>query len=240
MSTNMKTPRHVRNGAGAATKPTDQMYGIFDESIQKCKTAALHQGGDVSPFSQKLFNFSGNTGISTSYRGGYAHPGMSHYHHLIQSSQPRNVQDRFKVSLRIVSPSSTTNMLFKLVLAESIHLVLNTSDLTKALPQPQETTVSSVVQPPANQDQETKRRRTSRSSLTTSMEEVSRLKVQGHQPKSRLPLKSIQTTSRNIKTFKTSNTCNINNIWKTVRINRCISELVQCMEKVPTIRRHLL
>ena len=154
--------------------------------------------------------------------------------------QPRNVQDRFKVSLRIVSPSSTTNMLFKLVLAESIHLVLNTSDLTKALPQPQETTVSSVVQPPANQDQETKRRRTSKSSLTTSMEEVSRLKVQGHQPKSRLPLKSIQTTSRNIKTFKTSNTCNINNIWKTVRINRCISELVQCMEKVPTIRRHLL
>jgi len=102
MSTNMKTPRHVRNGAGAATKPTDQMYGIFDESIQKCKTAALHQGGDVSPFSQKLFNFSGNTGISTSYRGGYAHPGMSHYHHLIQSSAakkcPRPVQGEFEDS----------------------------------------------------------------------------------------------------------------------------------------------
>lgn len=32
--------------------------------------------------------------------------------------QPRNVQDQFKVSLRMVSPSSTTNMLFNRVLAE--------------------------------------------------------------------------------------------------------------------------
>jgi hypothetical protein len=84
MSTNIKTPRHMRDGGGGACKHGDHIYGIFNESIQKCKTGSLgHAGADVSPFSQKLFNFSGNTGISTSYRGSYGHQAASHYHHMI-------------------------------------------------------------------------------------------------------------------------------------------------------------
>ena len=81
--TTVKTPKQAENGGGA--KAPEHMFGMFDESIKNGKS-----GRAASPFSQKMFNFSGNTGLSTTYRGGaYGHPSVGHYHGFLQSGSNR-------------------------------------------------------------------------------------------------------------------------------------------------------
>ena len=76
VATNIRTPRH-NQAKNICSKVGEAAYGIFDESHQKSKATAHQELSHISPFSQKLFKFSG-TGFSNGFSSALGHP-SSHY-----------------------------------------------------------------------------------------------------------------------------------------------------------------